>query len=71
MPNLPVEPLPQSDVGAQQQLQPSVIDRLLGTNGVERYQLWPERLVRSAVSAPHGSDAARSGTLTSTMELNQ
>jgi hypothetical protein len=30
-----------------------ILDRLLGTNGQERYQLWPEKLVRDALSAPH------------------
>lgn len=30
-----------------------VVDTLLGTNGQERYQLWPERVVRDALSAPH------------------
>src|ERR1700723_2816612 len=30
----------------------TVIDQLLGTNGVERYQTWPEKLIRSAVTAP-------------------
>lgn len=30
-----------------------VYDRLTGSNGVERYQLWPERLVRDAVTTPH------------------
>lgn len=28
-------------------------DRLLGVNGQERYQTWPERLVRSALTAAH------------------
>lgn len=31
----------------------SIVDKLLGTNGQERYQLWPERLIRDAISAPH------------------
>lgn len=31
----------------------SVMDKLFGLHGQERYQLWPERLVRDAVSAPH------------------
>lgn len=48
MPSLPVEPLPQPETSQQ----PSVLDRLLGTNGTERYQLWPERLVRAALTAP-------------------
>src|SRR6266852_246922 len=30
-----------------------ISDTFLGTHGHERYQLWPERLVRSALSAPH------------------
>lgn len=29
------------------------IDKLLGVGGQERYQTWPERMVRDAVSAPH------------------
>lgn len=31
----------------------SVMDKLFGLHGQERYQLWPERLVRDAISAPH------------------
>ena len=31
----------------------STVDKLFGLHGEERYQLWPERLVRDAVSAPH------------------
>ena len=30
-----------------------IADRLLGLNGQERYQLWPEKVVREALSAPH------------------
>lgn len=30
-----------------------VIDKLFGLHDQERYQLWPERLVRDALSAPH------------------
>lgn len=30
-----------------------VADRLFGANGQERYQLWPERMVREAIAAPH------------------
>jgi hypothetical protein len=33
---------------------PSVMDKLLGTNGQERHQLWPERMVRDAFKAVHG-----------------
>ncbi len=29
------------------------IDRLLGLGGEERYQLWPERVLREGISAPH------------------
>lgn len=31
----------------------SIVDKLLGTNGQQRYMLWPEKLVRDALSAPH------------------
>jgi hypothetical protein len=34
-------------------LKDKIINRLLGTNGEERYQLWPEKLIRDALSAPH------------------
>jgi hypothetical protein len=51
--HLPEQPQP-STVG-------SVVDRLLGRNGQDRYQTWPERLVRDALSAPH--DALTEGTL--------
>jgi len=44
---LPVQPAP------QQVQQPSVVDKLLGTNNTPRYQLWPERMIRAALSAPH------------------
>lgn len=30
-----------------------IMNRLFGLNGVERYQTWPEKLVRDAVTAPH------------------
>ena len=30
-----------------------VANRLLGLNGQERYQTWPEKLVRDALNAPH------------------
>lgn len=30
-----------------------IANRLLGTNGQERYQTWPEKLLRDAISAPH------------------
>lgn len=32
---------------------PSFIDKLLGTNGVERHQLWPERMIRDLASTAH------------------
>lgn len=32
---------------------PTAISRLLGIGGQERYQTWPERLIREALSAPH------------------
>lgn len=31
---------------------PSAIDRLFGTNGQERFQTWPERMVRSGLALP-------------------
>ena len=31
----------------------NIVDKLLGTNGQQRYMLWPEKLVRDALSAPH------------------
>lgn len=31
----------------------NVVDQLLGIDGQERYQLWPEKLIRDALSAPH------------------
>lgn len=42
---LPTNDVPQFDV-------PPAISSLLGTEGKDRYQLWPEKLIRSAVSAP-------------------
>ena len=31
----------------------NVVENLIGSNGKERYQLWPERILRSAVELPH------------------
>jgi hypothetical protein len=31
----------------------NIIDKLAGTNGVERYQTWPEKIVREGLDAPH------------------
>ena len=31
----------------------NIVNRLTGSNGVERYQLWPEKVVREALSVPH------------------
>lgn len=42
------EPIKQDDSKLQ-----NIIDQLFGLNGKERYQLWPEKLVRDAISAPH------------------
>ena len=42
------EPVKQDDNKLQ-----NIIDQLFGLNGKERYQLWPEKLVRDAISAPH------------------
>jgi len=42
------EPVKQEDSKLQ-----NIIDKLFGLNGQERYQLWPEKLVRDAISAPH------------------
>ena len=49
---LPVDQ-PQQQPVEQPSVAQRVVDRLLGTNGQKRYQLWPERLVRDALSAPH------------------
>ena len=40
-------------------------DTLLGANGKERYQLWPERTVRDALAAPHDVAQTQYGELTS------
>lgn len=57
MPKLPVAmPMveqPTDNSVSEPSLANKIADRLFGLNGVERYQLWPERLVRSAISAPH------------------
>lgn len=45
----------------------SVVDQLLGTNGQERYQLWPEKLIRDALSAPH--DVLNSKTALTSQDL--
>ena len=34
-----------------------MVDQLLGLNGAQRYQLWPERLVRDALNAPQQAQA--------------
>ena len=31
---------------------PTAINRLFGTGGEERYQLWPEKMIRSGLSLP-------------------
>jgi cytochrome c556 len=36
----------------------TIINRLLGTGGEERYQLWPEKMVRDALAAPSQAIAA-------------
>src|SRR5216684_3488308 len=41
------------DATAEPSIAQKISDTFLGTHGHERYQLWPERLVRSALSAPH------------------
>src|ERR1700722_9936488 len=38
---------PNSSSGSQ------IIDKLLGLGGQDRYQLWPEKVVREALAAPH------------------
>jgi hypothetical protein len=48
----PVGSLPTSDNDVGNAMS-RIADRLLGTNGKERYTTWPERLVRDAISAPH------------------
>lgn len=45
----------------------SVLDKLLGTNGQDRYQLWPERLIREALAAPH--DAMNTTTPVTSADL--
>ncbi len=47
MANMPADDTTQGSVAQR------VIDKLLGTNGQERYQLWPEKLIRDALAAPH------------------
>lgn len=47
------EPMPTQQPSAGSSIAQRIYDRLTGSNGVERYQLWPERVVRDAVSAPH------------------
>ena len=41
--------------------QASGVEQLLGLNGVPRYQLWPERLVRSALEAPQQAMSGQLG----------
>lgn len=31
----------------------NIVDQLLGTGGQERYILWPEKIIRDAINAPH------------------
>lgn len=48
-----VAPDPQTDLMAGlKELAARIRDRLLGMNDQERYQLWPEKMVRSAVTLP-------------------
>ncbi len=52
---------PESTDNDELSIAQKISDTFLGTHGHERYQLWPERLVRSALSAPH--DVITQGTL--------
>lgn len=45
----------------------AVLDKLLGTNSQDRYQLWPEKLIRDALSAPH--DVLNSKTALTSQDL--
>jgi hypothetical protein len=47
--NAVVQPNPNSVGSSGSQ----IIDKLLGLGGQERYQLWPEKVVRDALAAPH------------------
>ena len=70
MAKLPVaqEPQVNSDQPqADQSMAGKIADRLFGLNGVDRYQLWPERVVRSAVTAP--GDVLNSPTPVTSDEL--
>lgn len=62
MAGLPVEPLATPDPVPTLQEQPSIFDhvinRLLGTGGEQRYQTWPEKMVRDALAAPSQAIAA-------------
>lgn len=49
----PVEPMDNSQVSSDPTLGNRIYDRLLGMNGVDRYQLWPERMLRAGITAPH------------------
>lgn len=58
----PVVEIPQATIAVNSLDQPVIVDdsvaqriknRLFGLNGVERYQTWPERLIKDAVTAPH------------------
>src|SRR5216684_1011046 len=44
---------PETNNNNESSIAQKISDTFLGTHGHERYQLWPERLVRSALSAPH------------------
>jgi len=60
----PVAPVPdvtQPDPNSVGSSGSQIIDKLLGLGGQERYQLWPEKVVRDALAAPH--DAMVNGVL--------
>lgn len=70
MAKLPVAQEPQANNDqpqADQSMAGKIADRLFGLNGVDRYQLWPERVVRSAVTAP--GDVLNSPTPVTSDEL--
>src|SRR5207244_3349944 len=50
---LPVAIAPQPEAEASVPTKDSIIQQILGTGQDERYQFWPERLIRDALSAPH------------------
>lgn len=62
MDSLPVTPLaaPQDDTATvpTKSTYQRIIDRLTGSGGEERYQTWPEKMIRDALAAPSQAVAA-------------